>query len=37
MKEIPLSKGMVAFIDDEDFERVSALKWYAHNTTLEKN
>jgi hypothetical protein len=36
MKEIPLTKGKVAVIDDEDYERVAALKWtyggggYAH-------
>jgi AP2 domain len=27
MKEIPLTKGFVALIDDEDFERVSQIKW----------
>ena len=29
MKEIKLTKGMVAFIDDEDFERINARKWTA--------
>lgn len=29
MKEIPLTKGLVAIVDDEDFELVSAFKWYA--------
>lgn len=29
MKEIPLTQGKVALVDDEDFERVSAYKWYA--------
>lgn len=29
MKEIKLSKGFVAYVDDEDFERVNAHKWYA--------
>jgi hypothetical protein len=29
MKEIPLTKGYVALVDDEDFERVSKFKWYA--------
>lgn len=29
MKEIQLTKGKVALIDDEDFERVNAFKWYA--------
>lgn len=32
MKEIPLTRGMVALIDDEDFERVSPLKWGAIET-----
>lgn len=27
MKEIPLSKGQVGFVDDADFEKVSAFKW----------
>jgi len=29
MKEIPLTQGYVAIIDDEDFENVSRLKWHA--------
>lgn len=29
MKEVLLTKGKVAFVDDEDFERVSAFKWCA--------
>jgi len=29
MKEIPLSQGLIAFIDDEDYERVNQYKWYA--------
>lgn len=28
-KEIPLSRGLVALVSDEDYERVSAFKWYA--------
>jgi hypothetical protein len=32
MKEIPLTKGYVALIDDEDLDRVSRYKWYAHTT-----
>lgn len=28
-REIPLSNGMVALVDDEDYERVAALKWMA--------
>jgi len=27
MKEIPLSRGMVSLVDDEDFERVSQYRW----------
>jgi len=30
MKEIPLTKGMVAIVDDEDYERLSLYKWYAN-------
>lgn len=29
MREIPLTKGQVALVDDEDFERVNAFKWQA--------
>src|SRR5512146_1126738 len=29
MKEIPLQHGMVAVIDDEDFDLASTRKWYA--------
>lgn len=29
MKEIPLTKGHVALVDDRDFELVSRYKWYA--------
>jgi len=29
MKTIPLSKGMVALVSDEDFERVNQFKWCA--------
>lgn len=29
MREIPLTKGLVALVDDEDFERVSAHTWHA--------
>lgn len=30
MKEIQLTNRMIALVDDEDFERVNTLKWYAH-------
>jgi hypothetical protein len=30
MKEIPLTQGYVALVDDEDYGRVSLYKWYAH-------
>ncbi len=29
MKEIQLTQGQVALVDDEDFERVSQFKWHA--------
>lgn len=32
MKEVELSQGKVALVDDEDFERVSQFKWYAHRS-----
>ncbi len=32
MKEIQLSKGYVALVDDEDFERVAQYKWSASLT-----
>ena len=29
MKKIPLSKGLVTVVDDEDFEWLSQYKWFA--------
>lgn len=29
IREIPLTRGFVAIVDDEDYERVAALKWGA--------
>lgn len=30
MREIPLTQGQVALVDDEDYERVARHKWHAH-------
>lgn len=30
MREIPLSRGKVALVSDEDYENISQYKWYAH-------
>ena len=32
MKEIPLTRGMVAIVDDQDFEALSAHKWCAYRS-----
>lgn len=37
MKEISLTKGQVALVDDEDFERVNAFKWQARWTKSTKS
>lgn len=31
MKEILVSKKFIAFIDDEDFDKISKIKWSKHN------
>lgn len=30
MKFLPLSQGLSAIVDDDDFERVSQFKWFVH-------
>lgn len=32
MKEVRLTQGQVALVDDADYERVIALRWYAHRS-----
>jgi hypothetical protein len=32
MKEIQLTQGYIALIDDEDFERVSKINWHVHKS-----
>ena len=34
MKEIPLNKGMVALVDDEDYERCMQYKWFAKKQSV---
>ena len=37
MKEIPLTQGYVAQVDDEDYDRVVAFKWHADIHTNTRN
>lgn len=32
MKEIPLTRGLVAIVDDEDYAEFSKFKWFAHKS-----
>lgn len=34
MKEMFLTKGQIALIDDEDFEKLSQWSWYAHSNPV---
>lgn len=37
MREVPLSHGYVALVDDEDYERVAAHRWRAHINTRSRS
>lgn len=34
MKRIPLSRGMHAIVDDEDFDRIAKHKWHVQSDTM---
>ena len=34
MREIPLSQGMVALVDDEDYKYLKLFKWYAKESKI---
>lgn len=36
MREISLSRGKLAMVDDEDFDKIGHLKWYASSTNKGK-
>lgn len=36
MREIKLTQGKVAMVDDEDFERINQFKWHAHKPTASR-
>lgn len=31
MKEMPLTQGLVAFVDDDDYEKLSCYNWYVNH------
>ena len=35
MKEVKLTQGYIALVDDEDFERVSKFSWETHTEKME--
>ena len=37
VREIPLTRGMVAIVDDEDYDKVAAFRWHAARTCAAKD